>query len=451
MKISVFGLGYVGCVTAACLAHDGHQVVGVDVDARKVKMIEEGHAPFFERGLGDLLAQGRASGLLTATTDELEAIASTDLALICVGTPSERNGDIKLDYLNAVMTSIGKALRLRSAPFVVVLRSTVLPTAVERHLIPLLKETSGKTFGDQLQFCYNPEFLREGTAVRDFYEAPMVVVGHRSDWAADLVAEMYRKVEAPVVRTDIATACLVKYVSNAFHALKVAFANEVGRLSEALDVDGRQVMEIICKDTKLNIAPAYLKPGFAFGGSCLPKDLRALVAESWHLGLPLDVIQSILPSNQSHLKSCIESVLSVGRKKVGLLGLTFKEGTDDLRESPAVDLAETLVGKGAEVMIYEPAISKGTIHGANLSFIERNIPHIWKLLSPDLQQLLETSDVVVCLKKLTDEERLALNVLRPDQICIDLVGTVNANELLAQTMVFGGPRPEIAARAVAAD
>lgn len=451
MKISVFGLGYVGCVTAACLAHDGHQVVGVDVDCRKVEAIAEGRAPFFERGLGELLAEARENGLLTATTDELEAIASTDMALVCVGTPSERNGEIKLDYLNSVLMSIGKALRSRHAPFVVVLRSTVLPQAVDRQLIPLLKQASGKSLGNQLQFCYNPEFLREGTAVRDFYEAPMVVIGHRSEWAADLVAEMYRKVDAPVIRTDIATACLVKYVSNAFHALKVAFANEIGRLSDALDIDGRQVMEIICQDTKLNIAPAYMKPGFAFGGTCLPKDLRALVAESWHLGLPLEVIQSILPSNEAHLEACIDSVLSVGSKKVGLLGLTFKEGTDDLRESPAVELAETLVGKGAEVMIYEPAISRSTIHGANLSFVESNIPHIWKLLTPDLPTLLQNCDIVVLLKKLSDEERLALKTLRPDQSCIDMVGAVNAKELLADTKVFAVPQLKRAASAVAAD
>ena len=451
LNISVFGLGYVGCVTAACLAHDGHQVVGVDVDSRKVKAIGEGYAPFFERGLGELLAEAKGHGLLTATTDEVNAIASTDLALVCVGTPSERNGEIKLDYLRSVLTSIGNALRDRHKPFVVVLRSTVLPHVVERELIPILKKASGKTLGDQLQFCYNPEFLREGTAVRDFYEAPMVVIGHRSDWAADLVAELYRKVEAPIVYTDIATACLVKYVSNVFHALKVAFANEVGRLSEALDVDGRRLMEIICQDTKLNIAPTYLKPGFAFGGSCLPKDLRALVAESRRHGLPLEVIQSILPSNKVHLEACIESVLSAGRQKVGLFGLTFKEGTDDLRESPAVELAETLVGKGAEVMIYEPAISRDTIHGANLRFIESNIPHIWKLLTADLTTLLQDSNVVVLLKKLSDEERRALKTLRPDQRCIDFVGTVNANELSAQTIVFGVPRPEMAATSAAAD
>jgi GDP-mannose 6-dehydrogenase len=423
----------------------------VDVDSRKVKTVGEGYAPFFERGLSELLAEARGNGLLTATTDEVHAIASTDLALVCVGTPSERNGEIKLDYLHSVLTSIGNALRVHQKPFVVVLRSTVLPHVVERQLIPLLKKASGKTLGDQLQFCYNPEFLREGTAVRDFYEAPLVVIGHRSDWAADLVAELYRKVEAPIVRTDIGTACLVKYASNAFHALKVTFANEVGRLSEAMDVDGQQVMDIICQDTKLNIAPTYLKPGFAFGGSCLPKDLRALVAESWHLGLPLEVIQSILRSNEAHLEACIESVLSAGRQKVGLLGLTFKEGTDDLRESPSVELAETLVGKGAEVMIYEPAISKATIHGANLSFIESNIPHIWKLLTPDLPTLLLVSNVVVLTKKLSDEERLMLKALRPDQICVDLVGTVNPNELLAQTMVFGVPRPKMTTASIAAD
>jgi GDP-mannose 6-dehydrogenase len=451
LKISVFGLGYVGCVTAACLAQDGHQIVGVDVDSRKVNAIGDGHAPFFEPGLGELLAQAKQRGLLRATTDEVDAISSTDVALVCVGTPSERNGEIKLEYLRSALVSIGNALHDRRQPFVVVLRSTVLPHIVEQELIPLLQKASGKTLGADLQFCYNPEFLREGTAVRDFYEAPMVVIGQRSDWASSVVATLYSKVNAPVVCTDIATACMVKYVSNAFHALKVAFANEVGRLSESMDVDGRRLMEIICQDTKLNIAPSYLKPGFAFGGSCLPKDLRALVAESRRHGLPLEVIQSILPSNKAHLEACIESVLGERLQKVGLFGLTFKEGTDDLRESPAVALAETLIGKGAEVMIYEPAISRDTIHGANLRFIESNIPHIWKLLTPDLPALVQNSNVVVLLKKINDEERRALKVLRPDQKCIDFVGTVRADELAAQTIIFGEPRRETAASWATAD
>ena len=441
MNISVFGLGYVGCVTAACLSRDGHRVIGVDIDSRKVEAVTQGHAPFVEPGLEQLLAEARERGMLSATTDEMQAVAASDLALICVGTPSERNGEIRLDYLRSVLTSIGNVLRELQKPFLVVLRSTVLPHFLEEELIPTLTNAAGKALCDDLQFCYNPEFLREGTAVRDFYEAPMVVIGHRSEPAASVVARLYANVQAPVILTDIGTACLVKYVSNAFHALKVAFANEVGHLSEALNVDGRYLMEIVCQDTKLNIAPAYLKPGFAFGGSCLPKDVRALVAESRHRALTLPLIQSILPSNKAHLEACIESVLETGVRSVGLLGLTFKEGTDDLRESPAVQLAETLIGKGIQVMIYEPAISPGTIHGANLRFIEDNIPHIWKLLT-DLPTLLQNSGVVVLLKRIGDVERCALQTLRPDQTCIDFVGALAGEELVASTVVFGVPQTE---------
>jgi GDP-mannose 6-dehydrogenase len=449
LNISVFGLGYVGCVTAACLAHDGHRVIGVDIDSRKVEAIANGHAPFFEPGLEQLLTEAKERNLLSATTDEVRAIAATDLALICVGTPSERHGGINLDYLRSVLTSIGRALRDLRKPFIVVLRSTVLPHLVDEELIPALTNAAKKPLGEELQFCYNPEFLREGSAVRDFYEAPIVVIGHRSERAAGVVANLYTNVEAPITYTDIKTACLVKYVCNVFHALKVAFANEVGHISEALNVDARRLMEVVCEDTKLNIAPTYLKPGFAFGGSCLPKDLRALVAESRHRALTLPLIQSILPSNKAHLEACIESVLSTGCRRVGLLGLTFKDGTDDLRESPAVELAETLIGKGLQVMIYEPAISPGTVHGANLRFIESNIPHIWKLLT-DLPVLVQNSSVVVLLKKLNDAERGALHALRADQTCIDFVGALGSKELTASTIVFGVPQPERVEAAVAA-
>lgn len=442
MRISVFGLGYVGCVSAACLAQDGHKVVGVDIDARKVSAIASGRAPFFEPGLEELLGHASDNGSLTATTSEVEAISATDVALICVGTPSERTGEIKLDALRGVLMSIGEALRDRTAPFIVILRSTVLPHVVEEELIPLLERAAGKCLGKTLQFCYNPEFLREGTAIRDFYEAPMVVIGHNDSWAANAVAELYTKVEAPIVYTDVSTACMVKYVCNVFHALKVSFANEIGQLSESLNVDGRRVMEIVCMDTKLNISPMYLKPGFAFGGSCLPKDLRAVVAESRHRGLQSPVIQGILPSNKAHLESCIDLVLSTGAKSIGLFGLTFKEGTDDLRESPAVELAERLLGKGIRVTIYEPAISAETIHGANLTFIEKTIPHIWKLLTPDLSDLLK-NEVVVLLKKVNDSERKALQALGTDKTCIDFANVVSQNELNARTVIFGLPHPEM--------
>jgi GDP-mannose 6-dehydrogenase len=440
LNISVFGLGYVGCVTAACLARDGHRVIGVDIDSRKVEATANGRAPFIEPELEQILTEVTGRGMLSATTDEFRAIAATDLALICVGTPSERNGDIKLDYLRAVLTAIGHALRDLRKPFVVVLRSTVLPHVVEEELIPTLTRAADKPLSEDFQFCYNPEFLREGSAIRDFYQAPMVVIGHRNQRAAKVVGGLYSNVQADVIYTDITTACLVKYICNVFHALKIAFANEVGHISEALNVDARRLMEIVCQDTKLNIAPAYLKPGFAFGGSCLPKDLRALVAESRYRSLTLPVIQSILRSNETHLETCIEAVLSTGAHRIGLLGLTFKEGTDDLRESPAVELAETLIGKGIDVMIYEPTISSGTIHGANRRFIEGNIPHIWKLLSA-LPVLLQSSEVVVVLKKPSEAELRALGTLRSDQTCIDFVGVLGSEKLAARTIVFGVPQP----------
>jgi GDP-mannose 6-dehydrogenase len=442
MNVSIFGLGYVGCVSAACLARDGHAVIGVDVDARKVIAVGHGQAPFFEPGLEQLLGEARDRGSLRATTNEVEAIAGTDMALICVGTPSERSGETKLDALRSVLTSIGAALRERKAPFVVILRSTVLPHVVEDELIPLLELAADKRLGDELQFCYNPEFLREGTAIHDFYEAPMIVVGHKGAWAANKVGQLYSKVNSPIVYTDIGTACLVKYACNAFHALKVSFANEIGQLSDSLKVDGRRVMEITCMDTKLNISPMYMKPGFAFGGSCLPKDVRALVAEARRRGLPLPLLQGILPSNKAHLEACIQAVMQVGEKNVGLFGLAFKEDTDDLRESPAVELAETLIGKGFDISIYEPTISHGSIHGANRAFVEKTIPHIWKLLTTDLQQLLQKK-VIVFLKKPTEQEKKALLAISPDQVCVDLANSVSAGDLPARTVLFGAPRAEV--------
>jgi GDP-mannose 6-dehydrogenase len=442
VKISVFGLGYVGCVSAACLSHDGHQVVGVDIDKRKVDSVNNGEAPLHEPGLEPLLLEGKRRGKLTATTNEAEAIHSTDMAFICVGTPSERNGEIRLESLRNAFTSIGSALRTLNRPFTVVLRSTVMAHIVERELVPALAKASGRSLNDDLHFCYNPEFLREGTAIGDFYGAPFVIVGHTDLRAAEAVAELYGRVNAPVFFTDIKTACLVKYVCNAFHALKVVFANEIGQLGEQLNVDARQLMEIVCSDTKLNISPAYLSPGFAFGGSCLPKDLRAMVGEARRRNLSLPVLESILPSNKAHLERRIEAVLNTFRKKIGLFGLTFKEGTDDLRDSPAVELAEALIGKGLDVMIYEPAISPERIHGKNLEYIERSIPHIWKLLTNDLGAMIERSEVVVLLKKLNEEERRELKALKPHQTCIDFVSATPTEDLAGEVTVFGKPHAD---------
>ncbi len=443
MNVSVFGLGYVGCVSAACLAKDGHTVIGVDVDARKVTDIVEGRSPFWEPGLEALLQEGRLAGKLSATTDAVQALESTDIALICVGTPSEKTGEVNLSALRSVLQSIGLAVRNRDTPIAIVLRSTVLPHIVEAELIPLLERAAARRIGEFLDFCYNPEFLREGSAIRDFYEAPMVVIGHAGGWGSQVVVDLYDKVDAPVVLTDIGTACLVKYACNAFHALKVSFANELGQLSQASGVDGLRVMDIVCMDRKLNISPAYMKPGFAFGGSCLPKDMRALVAQSRTHGLLLPVLQGILPSNKAHLEHCLTSVLSTGIKNVGMLGLTFKEDTDDLRESPAVELAERLIGKGIGLRIYEPAISQRTIHGTNLSFIERSIPHIWKLLAADVRDLLD-AELVIVLKKPTAADVEVLRELRATQVCFDFTGTLQDASLQAKTNVFGNASLELA-------
>lgn len=432
MKVSVFGVGYVGCVSAACLARQGHDVIGVDIAPFKVAAINEGRAPFFEPGLNDLIREMVASGRLRATTDQSDAICNSDIALICVGTPTNSNGSIRLDYLRHVLTGVGRELSRKSRRFVVALRSTVLPTVIEEDLIPLLTGCSGKRLEDGLSFVCNPEFLREGTALADFANPPMTIIGSQDSYAADMVADLYAGIPAPVVRTDLKTAMLVKYFSNAFHALKVAFANEAGYICRVMGADSGEMMKIFCQDTKLNISPRYLRPGFAFGGSCLPKDVKALKSEAAKHGLELSVLNSILDSNQTHLDNCIQAVVGANRKRIGLVGLTFKAGTDDLRESPAVELAERLIGKGFDVRIYEPSIEPGKLHGTNLDFIERSIPHIWKLLLPDLQQIFQHAEVLVVMQHLTQEQRQKFRDLRCDQICIDLARTLSPKDVAGE-------------------
>lgn len=431
MRVSVFGLGYVGCVTAACLARSGHQVIGVDVDHLKVDSINRGSAPFYEPGLGDLVSAGVSAGRLRAVLNEAEAVRESELALLCVGTPSNGDGSVKLDHLKSVFQSIGRQLRDRSTYFVVVLRSTVMPHLLDAELLPLLEAAAGKPIGPGVGFVCNPEFLREGSAIEDFYESPLTLIGQTEARAGDLVARLYAEVAGPVVRTDPRTALLVKYASNAFHALKVVFANEMGSVARELGVDGAEVMEIVCQDTKLNISRRYLAPGFAFGGSCLRKDLRALMTEAQRRNLKLPILDSVLLSNELHLRNCIRLITALGRKKIGLVGLTFKAGTDDVRESQAVELAESLIAKGYELRIFEASISPGSIHGSNLRFLEHSIPHVWKLLTHDFEQLLRESDVVVLTEKLTPEMREALKRFRSDQICVDLVRAINPEDLPA--------------------
>jgi GDP-mannose 6-dehydrogenase len=429
MRVSVFGVGYVGCVTAACLAREGHHVIGVDTDAFKVTAINEGRAPFFEPGLGELVAEMVAAGRLRATVDHADAVQNSDVALICVGTPTKSDGSTRVDYLRQVFASIAKQLQNKVDYFVVALRSTVMPTVFEAELIPLLKHHGDKSTVAKVGFVYNPEFLREGVALKDFQDAPWTIIGSWDSRAADVVESLYQNLSAPIVRTNPKTAALVKYFSNTFHALKVVFGNEVGSFCREMGVDGGEMMEIFTQDRKLNISNRYLKPGFAFGGSCLPKDVKALVSEIGKRGLSAPLLESILPSNEEHLRNCIQMVAETDKRRIGLVGLAFKAGTDDLRESPAVELAERLIGKGRDVRIYEPSIAPGRLHGTNLDFIEKSIPHIWKLLVGNLDELIEHSEVIVIMQDVKAQDLPYFKAMKSDQVCIDLVRTLSADEV----------------------
>jgi GDP-mannose 6-dehydrogenase len=376
MRVSVFGLGYVGCVSAASFAGDGHEVVGVDVNADKVASINAGCSPIVEPGLEDLLGECVAAGRLRATTDTADAILNTDVSLLCVGTPSRKNGSLDLQYLERVSEEVGRALRGKHDYHVVVVRSTVLPGTTHEVVIPALERESGKTYGDGFGVSVNPEFLREGTALKDFRKPPLTLVGHNHAADAGGTIALYQAIDAPLISTSIRVAEMMKYTSNTWHALKVCFANEIGNLCKSVGVDSHEVMDIFCRDNKLNLSPYYLKPGFAFGGSCLPKDVRALQYRAKELDVEMPVIQSILPSNGLQIQRAIDDILETGRQNIGLLGFSFKAGTDDLRESPIVILAEALVGKGRRLRIYDRNVSLARLVGANKDYIEQQIPHL---------------------------------------------------------------------------
>jgi GDP-mannose 6-dehydrogenase len=420
MRIAIFGLGYVGCVSAACLANEGHQVIGVDVNPLKVGMINAGRSPIIEAQLDDLVGQALAAGNLLATDTAAEAILGTDVSLICVGTPSNQNGSLDLHYLRNVARDIGQALAARSAYHVVAVRSTVLPGTIAGEVIPLLEEASGRRVGSSFGVCSNPEFLREGSAVADFHQPPFTLIGQWDGRSGDQLAAIYEGINAPVVRTDLPTAEMVKYVSNAFHALKITFANEIGNFCKKVGVDSHEVMRIFSMDTKLNISPAYLKPGFAFGGSCLPKDLRALLYRARQEDLDLPVLQAIPRSNELQARLGVEMVLRTGKKRVGILGLSFKAGTDDLRESPMVYLAETLLGKGYDLKIYDENVSLAQLTGANKQYIEKVIPHISSLLCSSFEEVLATSEVLVIGNRLPVAASF-LNGANSDHIVVDLI------------------------------
>ncbi len=420
MRIAIFGLGYVGCVSAACLAGEGHRVVGVDVNPLKVETINAGRSPIIEAQVDDLIRQAVAAGNLRATADATEAVLDADVSFVCVGTPSNENGSLDLRYIRNVAREIGQALAGRDAYHVVAVRSTVLPGTIAGEIIPLLEETSGCRAGVDFGVCSNPEFLREGSAVADFRRPPFTLIGQWDERSGDQVAAIYEGVDAPVVRTDLPTAEMVKYVSNAFHALKITFANEIGNFCKKVGIDSHEVMRIFSMDTKLNISPAYLKPGFAFGGSCLPKDLRALLHRARQEDLDLPVLQAIPRSNELQARLGVEMVLRTGKKRVGILGLSFKAGTDDLRESPLVYLTETLLGKGYDLKIYDENVSLARLTGANKRYIEQVIPHISSLMTTSLEEILDHAQVLVVGNRLPAVARF-LDGTDRDHIVIDLV------------------------------
>src|SRR5947208_4304697 len=420
MKVSVFGLGYVGSVSAAAFAADGHHVVGIDVNPDKVASVNAGKSPIVEPGLDDLLARGVAAGRLRGTSDTADAVADSEVSLICVGTPSRKNGSLDLTYLERVGEQIGAELRKKSTYHVIVVRSTVLPGTTYDVVIPALERASGKTYGDGFGVSVNPEFLREGTALKDFRKPPLTLVGHNHAADASGTIALYQSIDAPLVSTSISVAEMMKYTSNAWHALKICFANEIGNLCKRVGVDSHDVMDIFCRDEKLNLSSYYLKPGFAFGGSCLPKDVRALQYRAKELDVELPLISQILPSNRQQIQNALDQVLETGRKKVGLLGFSFKASTDDLRESPIVILAEALLGKGVSLKIYDRNVSLAKLVGANKEYIERQIPHLSSLLCSTIDEVIERSEVIVVGNQ-APEFADALMRARPDQIVIDLV------------------------------
>jgi len=445
MKIAIFGLGYVGSVSAACLADAGHDIIGVDVDPHKLSLIRGGRAPVSEPGLDDLLARMVADGRLAVTDDTAAAVQQSDLSLVCVGTPSRRNGSLDTTFLERVIGQIGAALAQGSAYHVVAIRSTVLPGVVASRLMPLLEDASGRRAGDDLGMCVNPEFLREGSAIRDFRRPPFTIIGATDRRAGDVLEAMYAHLESPVHRVRPDEASMVKYASNAFHAVKVAFANEIGAVCQQLSIDGATVMRIFSEDRDLNISPRYLRPGFGFGGSCLPKDLRAMV----HLTRELDVVGpllgNVLASNDAHIQRTVDAVLGLRQRRVALLGLSFKVGSDDLRESPFVRLAESLIGKGIQLRIYDPDVAIGDVFGRNRAYIEEHLPHVGQLVSTDLANVVTSSDVIIVAKRLAETAELPA-LIAPHHTVIDLVGIAELGDVFRPWSAVSAARlPQAAA------
>lgn len=418
--VSVFGLGYVGCVTAACLADRGHRVVGVDVAASKVGLINSGEATIVEEGIAALVKSAHAAGRLSATVSAEEAVLASDISLVCVGTPSQANGNLDLTFVERVCEEIGAAMQRKATRHTVVIRSTVFPGTTDRLVRPVLERASGRQADRDFGLAMNPEFLREGSSIRDFNAPPFTVVGTGDEATGRAVASLYDGIDAPLHIVSTGVAEMLKYACNAYHGLKVGFANEVGNVCKALGVDSHDVMRLFVQDTKLNVSKAYLMPGFAFGGSCLPKDLRAITYRARQLDVPTPILSATLESNESQVERAFDMVMAPGRRRVGVLGLAFKEGTDDLRESPMVALVERLIGKGLDIAIYDREVSQASLIGANREFVEREIPHVWTLFRPTIDEVLAHGEVVV-IGNGSAEFRAIEDRVRPDQMVIDLV------------------------------
>lgn len=432
MKISIFGLGYVGAVSLACLARDGHAVVGVDIDPNKLDLIRDGKSPVVEEGIQEVMAKAVASGRVTVTDDSAQAIRDSDVSFVCVGTPSMPNGSQDLRAMKRLAADIGRALKDKDGFHTVVIRSTVEPGTVLEVVDPLLREHSGKMSGQDFGLCFQPEFLREGTSIKDYDNPPMTVVGSNSERSMAILQDLFGHLPNKFLATDIGTAECLKYACNAFHAVKVTFANEIGRVAQSVGVDSRKVMELVCEDHQLNISKAYMRPGFAFGGSCLPKDLRALLYVARNRDVDLPMMSGLMPSNDLHVMHALRTVLDHGSRKVGFLGLSFKSGTDDLRESPLLTLAEQLIGKGMDLKIYDPEVNIARLIGANRAYLEESIPHIASLMCDSAEEVMNHADVVVV--GLSDKE-IVDDVHRyctDRHFVLDLVSLRDADELAGQ-------------------
>lgn len=421
-RISIFGLGYVGAVSLACLARDGHEITGVDVDPDKLELLRAGRAPVIETGIQELMRAVVRGGAVNITSSVREAILATDVSFVCVGTPAGSNGNQDLTAIRRVVEQIGTVLPEKDSRHLVVIRSTVRPGTVEDILQPAMEAASGLKAGRDFSLCFQPEFLREGTSINDYDHPPLTVIGTQDKYAAQVLHAVFGHLPCEFVQTSIRTAEMLKYACNAFHAVKVTFANEVGRISQAAGVDPHEVMKLLCMDRQLNISSAYLRPGFAFGGSCLPKDLKALLYLAKNADVELPMLAHVLPSNTAHIEHAVQRVLDSGRRSVGLIGLSFKAGTDDLRESPLVITAERFIGKGLQLSIFDPAVQVARLIGSNRRFIEESIPHLASLMTDDLRALVRRSDVLIVAMKTPEVLNALVMNTSPDQLLIDVVG-----------------------------